>query len=239
MRLKDKVVLVSGGARGIGREMVKLFASEGALVVSGDLNEPSEPSPAGVEDVNLDVASEESWAEVTGQILRDGGRIDVLVNNAGIQVNGGIVELTMEDWNRCIAVNQTGVWLGMRAVIPAMQEQGKGSIINFSSTWGRVAAAGVHAYHATKGAVTIMTKNAAVSYASDGIRVNSVHPGYIDTEMNWGIPRELSDAAIAATPLKRAGQPLEVAYAALHLASDESSYTTGLEFAVDGGYLAQ
>ena len=239
MRLKDKVVLVSGGARGIGREMVKLFASEGALVVSGDLNEPSEPSPAGVEDVNLDVASEESWAEVTGQILRDGGRIDVLVNNAGIQVNGGIVELTMEDWNRCIAVNQTGVWLGMRAVIPAMQEQGKGSIINFSSTWGRVAAAGVHAYHATKGAVTIMTKNAAVSYASDGIRVNSVHPATIVSEMSASLDSVAREATRQGTPMKRFGEPIEVAYAVLYLASDESSYTTGLEFAVDGGYLAQ
>ena len=239
MRLTDKVVLLSGGARGMGREMVKLFAEHGAWVISGDIQKAESTTPERAEDVFLDVSNEDNWREVVERTLAKHGRIDVLVNNAGILVTDDVLNLSRADWERSIAINQTGVWLGMRAVIPAMQRQKVGSIINFSSTWGKVGAPGSHAYHATKGAVVTMTKNAAMSYVGDGIRVNSVHPGLIDTKMSADIPEKDRDTVAQGTPMKRWGKPIEVAYGVLFLASDESSFVTGSELVIDGGYLAQ
>jgi NAD(P)-dependent dehydrogenase (short-subunit alcohol dehydrogenase family) len=239
MRLQEKVVLISGGARGMGREMVQLFSDHGAIVIAGDIIEPESKAPPNAHDVVLDVTKEESWDRVVGDIVSKHGRIDVLVNNAGLLVVEGIIDLTHAGWEKSIAVNQTGVWLGMRAVVPAMQQQRSGSIINFSSTWGKVASSGFHAYHATKGAVTTMTKNAAMSYVCDGIRVNSVHPGLIATKMSSSIPGGGAEDVVEGTPMKRSGKPIEVAYGVLFLASDEASFVTGSELAIDGGYLAQ
>jgi 3alpha(or 20beta)-hydroxysteroid dehydrogenase len=145
----------------------------------------------------------------------------------------------MKAWTRVIAVNQTGVFLGMREAIRVMRPQKSGSIVNFSSIWGNAAVGGAHAYHATKGAVRNMTKNAAMTYVADGIRVNSVHPGFIDTPLTQAQAPEINAFVIASTPMKRAGQPIEVANGCLFLASDESSYMTGAELVIDGGYLAQ
>ena len=145
----------------------------------------------------------------------------------------------MTAWMQMIAVDQTGVFLGMREAVPIMRKQKSGSIINISSIWGSAAVGGAHAYHAAKGAVRNMTKNAAMTYVADGIRANSVHPGFIETPLTQAQAPELNEAVIAATPMKRAGKAIEVAYGCLFLASDESSYVTGTELVIDGGYLAQ
>jgi NAD(P)-dependent dehydrogenase (short-subunit alcohol dehydrogenase family) len=239
MRLKDKIALVSGAARGMGYEIAELFAREGAVTYAGDIAPPDHAHAAGVESIRLDVTSEEDWAGIVGTILGRHGRIDILVNNAGIIAYEPLDELDLAAWQRVIAVNQTGVFLGMRAVVPAMRRHKSGSIVNFSSIWGNAAVGGAHAYHATKGAVRNMTKNAAMSYVADGIRVNSVHPGFIDTPLTQAQAEDINAFVIASTPMKRAGKPIEVANGVLFLASDESSYMTGAELVIDGGYLAQ
>jgi NAD(P)-dependent dehydrogenase (short-subunit alcohol dehydrogenase family) len=239
MRLKGKVALVTGASRGIGLGIVELFAEEGAVVIAGSTSNPAGVYPAGVEGVVLDVAKEEDWKRVVGDILSKHGRIDVLVNNAGIIAYSPLHELTMEDWLRVVQVNQTGVFLGMRAVVPAMQKQKAGSIINVSSIWGNAAVPGAHAYHATKGAVRNMTKNGAITYVADNVRVNSLHPGFIDTPLTRAQAPEVNAFVVAATPMKRAGTAREIANGALFLASDESSFMTGAELVIDGGYLAQ
>ncbi len=239
MRLKDKVALVSGAARGMGYEIAELFAREGAITYAGDIAGPDRPHATGVESVRLDVSREEDWAGAIETILARHGRIDILVNNAGIIAYEPLDELDLAAWQRVIAVNQTGVFLGMRAVVPAMRRQKSGSIVNFSSIWGNAAVGGAHAYHATKGAVRNMTKNAAMSYVADGIRVNSVHPGFIDTPLTQAQASDINAFVIASTPMKRAGKPIEVANGVLFLASDEASYMTGAELVIDGGYLAQ
>jgi len=195
--------------------------------------------PAGVHGVRLDVSSETEWAAVIAQIIAEQGRIDTLVNNAGIIVYDPVHTLSLADWHKVIGVNQTGVFLGMREVIPHMQKQNAGSIINVSSIWGKAAVAGAHAYHATKGAVGIMSKNAAMIYVGDGIRVNSLHPGFIDTPLTQSQDPAMNAFVVASTPMKRAGTPREIANGALFLASDESSFMTGAELVIDGGYLAQ
>ena len=239
MRLKGKIALVTGASRGIGLGIAELFAAQGATVIAGSTSNPSGVYPAGVEGVVLDVADEANWKSVVGSILVKHGRIDVLVNNAGIIVYEQVAELSLADWNHVVAVNQTGVFLGMREVIPPMKAQHAGSIINISSICGNAAVGGAHAYHATKGAVGIMSKNAAITYVGDGIRVNSLHPGFIDTPLTRSQDPAMNAFVVASTPMKRAGTPLEIAYGCLYLASDESSFTTGSEMVIDGGYLAQ
>ncbi|HEY5206232.1 MAG TPA: SDR family NAD(P)-dependent oxidoreductase [Roseiarcus sp.] len=239
MRLKGKVALVTGASRGIGLGIVERFAEEGAVVIAGSTSNPSGVYPSGVEGVVLDVGKEEDWKRVISDILSKHGRVDVLVNNAGIIAYAPLHELTMEDWLRVVQVNQTGVFLGMRAVVPAMQKQKSGSIINVSSIWGNAAVPGAHAYHATKGAVRNMTKNAAITYVADNVRVNSLHPGFIDTPLTRAQAPEVNAFVVAATPMKRAGTAREIANGALFLASDESSFMTGSELVIDGGYLAQ
>jgi NAD(P)-dependent dehydrogenase (short-subunit alcohol dehydrogenase family) len=240
MRLKDKVALVTGAARGMGRATAEIFAKEGATVVAGDVISPtSNSSNEGIESVRLDVTTEADWKRVVADILKRHGRLDILVNNAGIIAYEPIDALDLAAWQKVIAVNQTGVFLGMREVVPGMKARKKGSIINFSSIWGNAAVAGAHAYHATKGAVRNMTKNAAITYVADGIRVNSIHPGFIDTPLTQAQAKDVNEFVIASTPMKRAGRPEEVAYGCLFLASDESSYMTGAELVIDGGYLAQ
>jgi 3alpha(or 20beta)-hydroxysteroid dehydrogenase len=161
-----------------------------------------------------------------------------LINNAGIIAYEPLDELDITEWLRLIAVDQTGVFLGMREAVRVMRRQKSGSIVNISSIWGSAAVAGAHSYHAAKGAVRNMSKNAAISYVADGIRVNSVHPGFIHTPLTDAQAPELNEVVIASTPMKRGGKPIEVAYGCLFLASDEASYVTGTELVIDGGYLA-
>lgn len=239
MRLKGKVALVTGASRGIGLGVVERFAEEGAIVIAASTSNPSNVYPEGVEGVALDVAEEDQWRDAIEAVLSKHGRIDVLVNNAGIIAYAPLHELTMEDWMKVLQVNQTGVFLGMRAVIPAMRRQKGGSIINVSSIWGNSAVPGAHAYHATKGAVRNMTKNAAITYVGDGVRANSLHPGFIDTPLTQAQDPEVNAFVVAATPMKRAGTPREIANGCVFLASDESSFMTGAELVIDGGYLAQ
>jgi NAD(P)-dependent dehydrogenase (short-subunit alcohol dehydrogenase family) len=239
MRLEGKVALVTGASRGIGLGIVERFAEEGAQVIAGSTSNPPGAYPKGVEGVVLDVGKEEDWKRVVEAALARHGRIDVLVNNAGIIAYSPLHELTMEDWLRVLQVNQTGVWLGMREIVPSMQKRKAGSIINVSSIWGNAAVPGAHAYHATKGAVSMMSKNAAITYVGDGIRVNSLHPGFIDTPLTQSQAPDVNAYVVSLTPMKRAGTTREIANGALFLASDESSFMTGAELVIDGGYLAQ
>lgn len=239
MRLQNKVVLVTGAASGIGFAVTELFAREGAIVFASDIRDPGPEYPKGVTSLALDVTSEDDWQEAVDVVVERNGRLDVLVNNAGIIAYEPLDALDMEAWQRMIAVDQTGVFLGMREAVRVMRRQQAGSIINISSIWGSAAVAGAHAYHAAKGAVRNMSKNAAVTYVGDGIRINAVHPGFIRTPLTDAQASELNATVIAATPMKRPGEPIEVAYGCLFLASDESSFVTGTELVIDGGYLAQ
>jgi NAD(P)-dependent dehydrogenase (short-subunit alcohol dehydrogenase family) len=253
-RLAGKVALVTGAASGLGAETARRLAREGAAVMLSDLSigdgeaVTAEIIAAGGRAVFIahDVTSEDDWtAAVTATTTRL-GRLDILVNNAGIV--GNQLELmthSLADWRRILAVNLDGVFLGMRAVGPVMAGQGGGSIINLSSIMGKVAMPNVTAYAASKGGVLMLTKAAAVEWAPLGIRVNSVHPGFIDTPMVANAlhaaenGNEMRSAIIAAHPLGRLGVPREIADAIVFLASDEASFMTGAELVVDGGYTAQ
>jgi 3alpha(or 20beta)-hydroxysteroid dehydrogenase len=241
-RLTGKTALITGAARGIGRAAAELFTREGAVVFATDVNAPDQPfDPQDIQFSIHDVSSEAGWEDLVRQIVQRHGAVDILVNNAGI---GGsqrpLADETTEDWNRVIAVNQTGVFLGMRAVLPSMRAKKAGSIVNVSSIWGITAVPGAAAYHATKAAVRHLTKHAAVTYAPDNVRVNSIHPGIIATPMVLEDQAEATSAGVvAATPLGRMGKPIELANGMLFLASDESSFMTGAELVIDGGYLAQ
>jgi NAD(P)-dependent dehydrogenase (short-subunit alcohol dehydrogenase family) len=239
MRLKDKVALVTGASRGIGLGIVERFAEEGAVVIAGSTSNPAGVYPASTTGVTLDVADEAQWEAVIADILKKHGHIDILVNNAGIIAYELLHELDTDKWTRVVGVNQTGVFLGMRAVLPSMRKDKRGSIINVSSIWGSAAVGGAHAYHASKGAVIAMTKNAAITYVGDGVRVNTLSPGFIDTPLTRSQDPSMNDFVVAATPMKRAGTVREIANGALFLASDESSFMTGAELVIDGGYLAQ
>ncbi|MFF5988486.1 SDR family NAD(P)-dependent oxidoreductase [Prauserella flavalba] len=238
-RLSGKVALVTGAGRGIGRAIAEAFADEGATVVATGRREPDENLRGDISFRRLDVADENDWRTVVSEVTGRHGRVDVLANNAGIITYEAAHELSVSTWQHVIAVNQTGVWLGMREVIPVMLGNGGGSIINVSSIWGSVAVSGAHAYHATKGAVRTMSKSAAITYARQGIRVNSLHPGFVATPLTDAQDPEINAAVIAQTPMRRAGRPAEIAQAAVFLAADESSFVTGSELVVDGGYLAQ
>ncbi len=237
-RLEGRVALVTGGAQGIGRAVVELFAAEGAMVYAGDVKAGADGK--NIHNLALDVANQKDWDAAVARILKEQGKIDILVNNAGIVKNYGPVhETDAESWNRVLAVNLTGSFIGMQAVLPAMRKAGKGSIVNFSSIWGNVGVPGAAAYNAAKGGVRNMTKNAAVTYAKENIRVNSVHPGLIRTPLVMAQPDDMNAGIIAQTPMGRMGTPLEIAQGCLFLASDDSSFMTGAELVIDGGYLAQ
>ncbi|RWM94344.1 MAG: SDR family oxidoreductase [Mesorhizobium sp.] len=239
MRLRNKVALITGGARGIGKATVELFEREGAKVHVCDLSFDDELTSKNVVRHKLDVTDFENWTAVVEAIIGEDGRIDILFNNAGTVLSyDGIAEIAIDDWNKVIAINQTGPFYGMKVVIPHMKTNGGGSIVNTSSIWGIAGAAGVSAYTASKAAVRHMSKNAALTYVGDGIRVNSIHPGIISTPMIDAQDSSITAAIVNITPMKRLGKPEEIAYGALFLASEESSFMTGAELVIDGGYTA-
>ena len=250
MRLAGKVAFVSGGARGMGAAEARLFAREGAHVAFGDvLDEEGRKVEAEINEmsgralyVHLDVTRPESWQAAMDATIEAFGRLDVLVNNAGVLVDGTRDDATIENWDRVMDVNARGVFLGVMAAIPHIRAAGGGSIVNISSISGIIGQQQIHAgYNASKGAVRLLTKSIAVQYASDGIRSNSVHPGPIATPMTEAsrADPERYARSIASTPLGRYGSPEDIAYGVLFLASDESSYMTGSELVIDGGYTAQ
>lgn len=233
-RLEGKVAIVTGAASGIGAETAALFREEGALVIALDLD------PRGNPDVtSFDVGDESQWKATVERAYDEAGRVDVLVNNAGIvRSYAGIVDVAQDDWDAVLRVNLHGTFLGMRSVIPGMRAARRGSIVNFASIWGAVGAVGVAAYQASKGAVRTLTKNAAVTYAADNIRANAILPGLTMTPMVAAQDAELTARLVDQTPLGRGAHPRELAYGALFLASDESSFMTGTELVIDGGYMA-
>ncbi|MDE0061956.1 MAG: SDR family oxidoreductase [Gammaproteobacteria bacterium] len=241
-RLQDKVCLITGAARGQGAVEARLFASEGARVWLTDVRDGEGGAVAeeiGGEYRSLDVRDAGAWEALVAEMLDASKRIDVLVNNAGIFQAKRLIETDLKDFDAVMAVNCTGVFLGMRAVAPAMAEAGRGSIVNISSIAGLGGARSAFAYSASKWAVRGMTKSAAFELGRRGVRVNSIHPGMIETEMLHQVAGYAEDGRmLRAVPLGRVGEADEVARLALFLASDESSYSTGSEFIVDGGITA-
>ena len=249
MRLEGKVALITGAARGQGAAEARLFAQEGAKVLLADVSDPegiavaAEIAEAGGNAVyvHLDVTNEAEWDAAVQVAVSSFGKLDVLVNNAGIWRRGYVMETSSEQWDDIMDVNAKGVFLGTKAAIPEMRKAGGGSIVNISSTAGLVGSKTSSAYSASKGAVRIFSKSTAIQYASEGIRANSIHPGPIDTDMGdqvWPDPTS-RDASIARTALSRIGTAQDIAYGALYLASDEASFVTGSELVIDGGVTAQ
>jgi 3alpha(or 20beta)-hydroxysteroid dehydrogenase len=245
-RLEGKVAIITGAAGGIGAAAARRFAEEGALLVLTDADADGALRLAQelgdrASSRGHDVTSESDWQAVASLALATHGRIDVLLNNAGVFLAAPLSETSLEDFRRVVEVNQVGVFLGMRAVAPAMTEQRSGSMINVSSVAGLSGGPYLTAYAASKWAVRGMTKVLARELARSGVRVNSLHPGQIDTDMNARQREktpELLDRLIKGIPLQRIGTPEEVAHAIVYLASDESIYVTGSELVIDGGTTA-
>ena len=247
-RLEGNVALISGAARGQGEAEARLFANEGAKVVFGDiLDMEGEKVEAEINEtggeakyIHLDVSNESEWETAVKESVNSYGKLDILVNNAGISIGKNVEETTLEEWDLVQAVNSKGVFLGTKAAIPAMRESGGGSIVNISSIAGLVGIASAP-YVASKGAVRLLTKSTAVQYGPENIRCNSVHPGFIETEMIRGILSDSEERAkrLAITPLGIFASAHDIALAVLFLASDESRYMTGSELVIDGGITAQ
>lgn len=249
-RIEGKIAIVTGGASGIGEATTRLFVSEGAKVVIADIDD--EKGNALEAELNhdgevaryrqFDVTQESRWIEVVGEVMDTWGRLDVVVNNAGMSGVGRarVEETTVENWDTVFAVNSTAIMLGTKTAIPAMRKNGGGSVVNVSSIFGIVGSPAGAAYHASKGAARTFSKAAAVQYAPDNIRVNSVHPGFTDTPMTLDIhsQKEIRDAREKMTPLGRLGLPDDIAYGILYLACGESSWVTGIELVIDGGEIA-
>ncbi len=247
MRLKDKVAIITGGAHGMGEAEARLFAREGAAVVIADvLPEMGEAVAADINAgqgralfVRTDVSSQQDWQKLIAATLDAYGRLDILVNNAGISGSAVGDTTSLEGWNKLMGINATGVFLGTTMAAEVMARAGGGAIVNISSIMGMVGGAEGHpGYSASKGAVRLLTKSAAVKWGPQGVRVNSVHPGYLPA-MLGGTNAGTRDAKIPLTPLRRLGQPIEVAHGVLFLASDEASFITGTELVIDGGFIAQ
>ena len=247
MRLRGKVAIVTGAGHGMGEAEARLFATQGARVVVADILESEAERIAGdiragggeAIAVRIDVTSEPDWLALIGKTVETYGRLDILVNNAGISGSSVGDPDGLAGWDRIIAVNQTSVFLGTKLAAEQMARTGGGSIVNISSIMGFVGGASGHpAYHASKGAVRIYSKAAAVRYGPEGVRVNTVHPGYMPPMLN-ATNQNLRAEKIEQTPLRRLGEPIEVAYGVLFLASDEASFVTGTELVIDGGFIAQ
>jgi 3(or 17)beta-hydroxysteroid dehydrogenase len=250
MRLEGKVAIITGGAHGMGAVEAILFAKEGAKVVVADIREDdarkveAEITEAGGEAmvVMLDVSKEDQWEQAISDVIAKFGKLDILVNNAGISGSGEKDFGSTAAWDQLMDINAKSVFLGMKHAIPEMEKIGGGAIVNISSISGMVGQSYVHpGYNASKGAVRLVTKAAAVQHAKSGIRVNSVHPGSMPAMLTSGPRGEggSQDARMAAIPMGREGQPIEVANAVLFMASDEASYITGTELMVDGGFTAR
>ena len=254
-RLQGRVAMITGGASGIGAASARLFAEHGASVAVADINDNL--GPLVVRDIeaaggaacylHLDTVDEDQWREAVQTTVERFGRLDIMLNAAGVSgrmPDGSpaprIGDADLANWNRIMDVNSTGVFLGTKHAIAAMQAAGGGSIINISSIYGIVGSVHNAAYHASKGAVRTLTKSAAAQYAKDGIRVNSVHPGYVDTPMTESVHSnpELARPRLKETPMGRFGKPADIANGCLFLASDESSWMTGAELVIDGGMTA-
>jgi NAD(P)-dependent dehydrogenase (short-subunit alcohol dehydrogenase family) len=257
-RVAGKVAIITGGASGIGRACAHRLAEEGALVVLTDVQDgPGEAVAAAIvaagghaEFLHHDVTSEDEWVSVVGTVMERHGRLDVLVNNAGIGIGASIVEMSLADWRRQQAINLDGVFLGIKHCIPPMRDTGGGSIVNMSSVAGLKGSARLAGYNATKGGVRLLTKGVALECAQNrwNVRVNSVHPGIIDTPI-WdavvpgslrpeGEPIDIAAIAAIAVPTGELGRPDDVANGVLFLASDDASYITGTELVIDAGFSA-
>ena len=233
----------------MGAEEAKLFAREGARVVIGDILEAegkqteAEVNEIGGEClfVKLDVTDESQWEAAVAATVARFGKLDILVNNAGIFRGAKVEDTTTEEWDQVMDINAKGVFLGTKLAIPEMRKAGGGSIVNISSVAGLVGNPFISAYNASKGAVRLLTKSTAVQYAKEGIRANSIHPGVIETPMTQDVVNDpdFKEFRLAANPISRLGQPADIAYGALYLASDEASFVTGSELVIDGGWTAQ
>lgn len=246
-RLEGKVALITGGASGIGAAHAQVFSDNGAKVVICDIQDAMGEALVG--DINaaggdamyqhLDVTSESEWAAAVDATVAKYGALTTLVNNAGITNMVGVEEETLEGFNRVVAVCQTGVWLGMKACMPHLKKSGNGAIVNVSSLYGIIGTPSMVTYHGAKGAVRLMSKSAALEYAKQGVRVNSIHPGIIDTPLARSAPSDYIGELASITPMGKLGQPEDIAYGSLYLASDEAAFVTGTELVVDGGWGAQ
>ncbi|CAG4884773.1 2,5-dichloro-2,5-cyclohexadiene-1,4-diol dehydrogenase LinX [Georgfuchsia toluolica] len=245
-RLQNKVALITGGASGIGAAHVRLFSDAGAKVLVCDVQE--ELGCRVVDDVKrksgeaeffrLDVTDESNWKKAVAEAVGRFGSLTTLINNAGIFIPGGVESESNEGWNRVVAVNQTGVWLGMKTAMPELLKSGNAAIVNISSLYGLVGSPEGIAYHASKAAVRAMSKAAAVEYARRGLRVNTVYPGVIKTPILGEVPDYMMKALEEALPMGRIGIPEDIAYASLYLCSDEAQFVTGADLCVDGGAYA-
>ncbi|PBB07059.1 MULTISPECIES: SDR family NAD(P)-dependent oxidoreductase [Salimicrobium] len=242
-KLDGKVAIITGGASGMGKEMVDLFKNEGAFVIAADVNEEGLKAvgqETNVEGVKLDISSDEDWENAVQKIKDQHGKIDILVNNAGITTEKSADDTTVEDWELMMRINSYGPFAGIKHVAPYMAENGKGSIVNISSFTAQIGL-GFNSYSASKGAVRAISKSASTTYGKQGVRVNAVFPGVIETPMTKNLKESggMLEQLEKATPLGRLGKPEDIARAVLFLASDDADYITGAELVIDGGFSAQ
>ncbi|PCJ31352.1 MAG: hypothetical protein COA90_06255 [Gammaproteobacteria bacterium] len=258
-RLENKVIIITGAGGGLGSEQARLMAKEGAKIVATNLKQDPIIAPDQAEDglwkntlslvdeinqnggeaiaLPLDVTQDQDWINAVNETEKHFGRLDVLSNNAGIYYHAGLLDHTIEKFHQIVNINQLGILLGMKTAIPAMKRVGGGSIINFASIYGIAGAGSSTAYQGTKGAVRLMTKSAAMEFVGDNIRVNAICPGMFDTNLfESSVPKEEWQPLVSMVPMQRFGKPHEIAYGAIFLASDESSFMTGSDLVIDGGY---